>query len=292
MKTDRTAPAGFTLIELLVVVAIVGILIAILLPAIQSAREAARRTACRSQLKQIGLAIHNYETVHEEFPPAYTDRYTPPGSGFHKRHHVFNFILPYLERTDVFDRLDFNHHYNDPQNQPVTRLDIPLFLCPSAPTRPGKYAGDYAVAVRFGESVYELLITANAINQRRRGDLRSILQDVTTTLAMVQDGLSNTFMLFEDAGRPLKYQSGRFVEGVSAGSKWAAAAAYFVLHQSECGLSQFINCSNDNEIYSFHTGGAMFLYGDGSVHFHSESIDPEVFLSLFTRAGGEIANPP
>ena len=118
-----------------------------------------------------------------------------------------------------------------------------------------------------------------------------MLQDEGCTHTQVRDGLSNTFMLFEDAGRPTKYKRREVVSGSSSGSKWAAAAAYFVIHESDCGLDTLMNCSNDNEIYSFHSGGAMFLYGDGSVHFHSESMSPETFVSRFTRAGGDIVAP-
>jgi prepilin-type processing-associated H-X9-DG protein len=111
----------------------------------------------------------------------------------------------------------------------------------------------------------------------------------------VRDGLSNTFMLFECSGRPLKYlENGRRGDPDTtpkepiSGAEWASAEAEFWIHEV-CHGSQFFNCNNHNEIYSLHPGGANFLYGDGSVHFHSETIEPEAFVSLFTRAAGDVA---
>ena len=98
---------GITLIELLLVVAIIGILIALLLPAVQAAREAARRASCANHLKQIGLAINNYESAHKVFPPgARWDRHSPEGKR-KRRGSILVFLLPYVEQETLYDAFDF-----------------------------------------------------------------------------------------------------------------------------------------------------------------------------------------
>jgi len=96
-------------------------------------------------------------------------------------------------------------------------------------------------------------------------------------------------MLFEVAGRPQSYRLGTLVPGSTiSGSRWADDEAPFWVH-TVCNGAQMFNCSNNNEIYSFHPTGANFLFGDGSVHFHSETLDAETFVSLFTRSAGDLA---
>ena len=130
---------GFTLIELLVVIAIIAILIALLLPAVQSAREAARRTQCRNNLKQIGLALHNYESTFGTFPPGFISRVTGPwpggandpvpevGPGWS----MFAMILPQLEQTPLHQRIDFNRPITDPVNQFARSTEVASYRCPS-----------------------------------------------------------------------------------------------------------------------------------------------------------------
>lgn len=115
---------GFTLIELLVVIAIIGTLIAILLPAVQQAREAARRTQCKNNLKQIGLALHNYLEAHGRFP---SDRLAKPRTGW------CALLLPFLDQLNLQDAYDFNHDYWDRENEAVTQLPLTVFACPSTP---------------------------------------------------------------------------------------------------------------------------------------------------------------
>src|SRR5205809_5891458 len=110
----NSAKKAFTLIELLVVIAIIGLLVALLLPAIQAAREAARRSQCKNNLKQIGLALHNYESARRGFPPGFISNAaaingpgTGPGWGWGA------FILPYLEESSVFQQIDFKRNITD-----------------------------------------------------------------------------------------------------------------------------------------------------------------------------------
>jgi prepilin-type N-terminal cleavage/methylation domain-containing protein len=136
---------GFTLVELLVVVAIIGVLVSLLLPAIQAAREAARRSECQNNMKQIGLAIHNFESARKEFPTSGegTDYTSIAGSKTTKfsQHSLFTHILPYIEREDIYLKADLTRSYRDTtvnthsnvSNAQVFAVEIKTYLCPSNP---------------------------------------------------------------------------------------------------------------------------------------------------------------
>jgi prepilin-type N-terminal cleavage/methylation domain-containing protein len=109
MKTDRVRSRGFTLIELLVVIAIIAILIGLLLPAVQQAREAARRTQCKNNLKQIGLAMHNYHDVYGRFPPGFVMKNPPSANANSIERSMYSwgaFILPQIEQANLFTTLN------------------------------------------------------------------------------------------------------------------------------------------------------------------------------------------
>jgi len=112
-------------------------------------------------------------------------------------------------------------------------------------------------------------------------------------MSAVKDGLSNSWCFFECAGRPYKYIQNYYRGDPTVtpkepieGAAWADHEASFWIHENACN-NQMMNCTNNNEIYSFHSGGANFAYGDGAVKFHSETIDPEVFISFFTCNGAD-----
>ncbi len=154
---------GFTLIELLVVIAIIAILIALLLPAVQRAREAARRTQCKNNLKQLGLAIHNYHDTHRCFPPN--------GVGNIQNSNTWSaqaFILPFLEGSTLYNKIDFNVGYAHNNNTGVTpgslhvkAMRIPVLLCPSDPNDRQRVNGSggadhYPLSYAVSRGIYEI----------------------------------------------------------------------------------------------------------------------------------------
>ncbi|HVJ84083.1 MAG TPA: DUF1559 domain-containing protein, partial [Caulifigura sp.] len=141
MPSRRRAPrCAFTLIELLVVIAIIAILIALLLPAVQQAREAARRTQCKNNMKQLGLALHNYESSFTVFPPSSTSGFNSgawlyvdgvPVTASTHLHSFASLILPYIDGANVYNNINYNLSALDPVNRPIASTQLPFYLCPS-----------------------------------------------------------------------------------------------------------------------------------------------------------------
>jgi prepilin-type N-terminal cleavage/methylation domain-containing protein/prepilin-type processing-associated H-X9-DG protein len=307
---------GFTLVELLVVIAIIGVLVALLLPAVQAARESGRRNDCMNRLKQIGLAVLSYETTNGTLPMAYTPNNSGP-QAFGRcngdepptttksnppnglaRHFVLSFLLPYLERQSLYDKINFSQDYDSAVNTPVTQQDIADFLCPSADSRRKVYATDYTALVDINEANYCKYIEAAGLAARKRPvqKLAGMLTDLPLKIASVRDGLSNTFMFCESAGKPFHY-----VQGVlkpndrlpAVEYQWASNMTYDTWGNvpgdaAACGITTVMNCDNAHEVYSFHSGGANFAFGDGSVDFVTQDINVDTFISLFTAAARDI----
>ena len=177
------------------VIAIIGILVALLLPAIQSAREAARRIQCTNNLKQIGVAILNYESAHKRLPLANTPNFSgsqaagPCGSAdlapnvpgnYLKAHFILSFILPFLEQQPLYDQIDFKLDWFDVtvnskgfKNREVTAIDLPEFLCPSAEGRPGTFTTDYFVITDIQDDNYCLEVEGGRSSRRKNAIARS-----------------------------------------------------------------------------------------------------------------------
>ncbi|MBR5710869.1 MAG: DUF1559 domain-containing protein [Thermoguttaceae bacterium] len=277
MRKDIKTP-GFTLVELLVVIAIIAVLIGLLVPAVQAARESARRLQCSNNLKQIGLAMINYEAAFQRFPPSHT---TSP------KHNCLTFILPQMELQSVYDLFDFSFDWNKDVNKTAYKVNIPAFCCPST-VQTSDYRADYAANVKIDSSVTKPLLNSGAITQRMNWEGMLKLDGDSVKASQVTDGLSCTFLFFEDAGRPYWYKEGKYLNKSSiTGAKWADVDAFFYSH-TLCYGTEMINCENANELYSFHPSGCNFIYADGSVHFHVHNISPETFISLFTYNCGEV----
>ncbi len=293
---------AFTLVELLVVIAIIGILIALLLPAIQAAREAGRRTTCQNNLKQIGLALVNYAGAHNDALPA-------AGAGTSPLRCWSAYTLAEIECNGLGKQYDFTVAWSNVKNKLVVETILPVFLCPSAPagdtrrvlvgtvnTAPGDYAACTSVAAGFYTREN---VPSPASN------LGALTGSTPTPLRTITDGLSHTFLVCEDAGRPQFWtKAGRlFIDdtpnngnlavtaGVVTGSAWAQPGA-------DCPINGFspdglqagncvMNCTNNNELWSFHSGGTNNVFCDGSTHFLAETLDYALVCALVTRAGAE-----
>jgi prepilin-type N-terminal cleavage/methylation domain-containing protein/prepilin-type processing-associated H-X9-DG protein len=352
MKPSSQPRPGFTLIELLVVIAIIGVLIGLLLPAVQKVREAAARLQCGNNLKQIGLALHNYHDTNQAFPQAYKplpapDPTAPPGTGTYGAG-AFVLILPYLEQDNVYRRIDVTRAalstVNMPPANPAYSTPIKTFLCPSAPGNPTvDYSAELAdsfnnfgIAVTpapgliFGRSDYapDAGMSANIPGISINAGASIICQppDGPVRIVTILDGSSNTIMVVEDAGRPGWYGSkgvasppaiggytpamGSYQGGINGptpqgGGAWADPLNYIATNGGDPSGSGIAagggfmgmpaapwscanGCTNDSEIFAFHTGGSNVAFGDGSVRFVRNGLTMNQMQALLSRAGGEV----
>ncbi len=310
---------AFTLIELLVVIAIIAILIGLLLPAVQKVREAAARSTCQNNLKQIGLAYHNYESTNQSFPPSFlidSNTVNAPWPAVATGWGVF--ILPYAEQGPLYDRYVQKEPYVSPTNQAVLNTPLKVFLCPSTPRSSPSYTGSLpvpglgSVPYTIAAADYAPLDTVNSgqanalygVNKNIWGGLVPVVKGATAValaksqgftdtdifpsprrILDITDGTSNTFFIAEDAGRPDRYQNGtRTATGTVNDGGWGD-------WQAEYGLdgigSCAVNCDNNNETYAFHTGGANHLFGDGSVRFIRSSVPIANYAAGITAQMGE-----
>ena len=189
---------GFTLIELLVVIAIIAILIALLLPAVQQAREAARRTQCKNNLKQLGLALHNYHDVFSTFPPAHTrTQSASPATGALTTWRGFSahaMMLPYIEQANLYSQLNFNTYFDEASNTTARRTVIPAFQCPSSTPYPGSAdRGNNSYAGCMGADGGQYGFTGSNIGMRQG----MFPFDVNVKMRDLIDGTSNTIAFAE-----------------------------------------------------------------------------------------------
>jgi prepilin-type processing-associated H-X9-DG protein len=328
------------LIELLVVISIIAVLIALLLPAVQSAREAARRAQCVNNMKQIGLALHNFEGSHGFFPPsgiratgacrsmnvnvdvngaAYPSTDTRRASSY-----FFTWILPDLEQQALWNSYNVIWDFRNEANSTSVATVVNTFLCPSSASGDRWHVyddnGSTGDALNTGRTYknvrcaitdyavsnsVEAAVAASGMIDITVADMYSMLQNVdgghpdnVTRHSQVTDGLSNTFMVAEDAGRPNYFRTGSHQvlpftasEGFAGG--WADYDTGYSFHSfTQDGVTVpgvcHTSCTNDNEDYAFHPGGANYLMGDASVHFLKNSISNRIYVRLLTRASGEV----
>ncbi len=292
---------GFTLIELLVVIAIIALLIALLLPAVQRVREAANRMKCASNMRQLAIAEHNF---HNDYGRLAVNRTSgAPNMGWHA------FILPYIEADSVGRQINFDLDYRAPANLAARESIVKIFQCPTA-EHPRfdifDYGGGFGT-IMGAVSDYSQLNEIDPSIGPSGLNLVDVLgeglmcKNAVRTLgqATVRDGTSNTVMICEVAGRPQLWR-GRVAYGTpptprADGAMWITTKGNISIKGSTYdGVNQpgpcAINCTNDNELYSFHGHGSNFCMGDGSVIFLKESINIRLVARLFTWDGYEDVN--
>jgi len=298
---------AFTLIELLVVIAIIAILIALLLPAVQQAREAARRTQCKNNLKQIGLAMHNYESTHRVFPPSSTSGlgtgvWGYPGAGPNDPaihlHSFASLILPYVDGANLYNIIDYNVSSLAPANHAAAEAVLSFYRCPSF-TGPD-FSNDplYVTTVGFDRFAIRNYV---AMGARTIVGLSGAVQPdgvlypgSRTGFRDITDGTSSTIMIAETR----EESASVWIDGTTA---TVAARAFAMAPPGFAAQSVSINFEPyfppgifPNSIgqnwgpSSFHVGGAHHLLCDGSVQFLSENLDAGVYDALVTRNGGEV----
>ncbi len=306
---------GFTLIELLVVIAIIAVLIALLLPAVQQAREAARRSQCKNNLKQLGLAFHNYHDTYNRMPHNNPNVLRADGKYFVQGPWSIS-ILPYIEQANLYNQWNNSLGFAEGTNLPLLTTPMPTYRCPSTPVPAiGSFVGltastaftadrdSMGAGVRYNATAVDYHPPINAHTPPMDNNTTTsprvpaiMAQYSTNSFKNVTDGLSNTMLLGEIAGYP-----NRFNQRVSVGDNapgfghlgsWCRVQtiksnlAGNVLYGGNC----LVNCTNyaGSNLYSFHVGGAHITLADGSVRFLSESADMTTIFRLMAIQDGEV----
>ncbi len=329
---------GFTLIELLVVIAIIAILIGLLLPAVQKVREAAARLTCQNNLKQLGLALHNYESAMQVFPSAgqgrnpagtanvfWTDKppvqieTNPPATGFIS-HSLHTKLLPYMEQENVFRLMNLDRAYNDPAaptNAQAAASVIKPFICPSTANRTGDRDAAGFAYTDYSAPVTAMVNATTPVNMTQptlptgyTAGPRLICPlngQQPRTAVSITDGSSNTIAICEMSGRSdaMPFSPGTTNTLNPSGRRfwaWAEPDNAFNVDQlinnnatprdgpATCAWT-VLNCGPNEEIFSFHTGGANVVMCDGSVRFLRDSTSGAGLRALLTADGGEVNLP-
>ena len=327
MCQNRHQKIGFTLVELLVVITIIGILISLLLPAVQAAREAARRLQCQNNLKQIGLAIHNYENANGMFPPG----------GLSSKAGGYGFswlvrILPYIEQRNVYDQLDFNgegswciigwvgpdsYGGNVHNRNALRNIQFSFLNCPSSPLPTMVQDGDSDGTPEIQGTDYTGISgapvdPANPSITRDKGDSGNaagmislggvFIRQRGITVADVHDGTSNTMMVAEQSGWGITSDGQQvdirsdcghgFCMGYGADSMDRDFNITCVIHpvgEMSYGATGVAgNCGPNRPIQSAHSGGAMTLMTDGSVRFLTQGVNIQTLYNLANRDDGKV----
>ena len=301
--------SGFTLVELLVVIAIIGVLIALLLPAVQAAREAARRSECISNLKQMGLALHNYHDVQ---------RYLPLGKwggSAQKKYSTHTLLLHYLEESNVYGLIDFTKNYDHADNAPARAAVVPVFLCPSDSSSglPAGWAGTnyhgcegntlfkaentganglfYNGSLLRMADVLDGLSKTAAFSERLKGDWSNAIATERSDL-FGPGGSPTTLDDAVNACRALDVSNLSNQNLSNSGAPWIAGAVdNFIGFQTVAPPGDrscvFPPGKSSLSANSAHPSGVNVLRCDGSVYFVSESVDIQVWRAAGSRNGGE-----
>jgi prepilin-type N-terminal cleavage/methylation domain-containing protein/prepilin-type processing-associated H-X9-DG protein len=294
---------GFTLIELLVVIAIIALLISLLLPAVQQAREAARRSQCKNNLKQSGVALHNYHSSHNMFPPGYV-----AGASFPATANGWGWcaqLLPYLDQAPLYQSINFQLPIENTANLSLLSKTIPVMLCPSDLTGSGQFvisdASNNSIVPSAAASSYAATVGDDSSEADAMSGNGVFYRNSSTRIGDIVDGTTTTVLIGE---RAFAYVKGTWSGApnnaiVKAGqlNQWAfATAASPVFVQVH---NNWINILTDSDgglddFSSMHAGGVQLLFADGSVRFiqtiTTDGPLRKAFWAMGTRAGGEVVN--
>jgi prepilin-type N-terminal cleavage/methylation domain-containing protein/prepilin-type processing-associated H-X9-DG protein len=320
---------AFTLIELLVVIAIIAILIGLLLPAVQKVREAANRTQCRNNLKQIGLALHSYHDRISSFPPGYISTVGSkgpnddkgPGWGWAA------LILPDLEQDNIHRQIKFDKDIKEPANKAMRMMSLPVFLCPSD-GGPAIFTvdvlddptPDYSTPLRDASGSPVQVAHSNYVGMFGQPEITPdpgflsreperglpfrgmFYRNSKVRIADVSDGTSNTLFVGE---RSSNLAFATWTGAVTGGQVPPRPSSSFgpegapVLILGHTGDASDVPPHTPNspvnhvdDFWSRHPQGVNFLFVDGSVRNINDSINPQVWWALGTRAGGETVELP
>ncbi|WP_233200352.1 DUF1559 domain-containing protein [Blastopirellula marina] len=306
MQKKLTSSSGFTLVELLVVIAIIGVLIALLLPAVQQAREAARRMQCTNNLKQLGLAMHNYHDTYGKLPPMYIQLVPSTDNIGHWSWSAF--ILPFLEQGNIYDAIQptkLTPSVSITANKQIFQNVNNSFRCPSAPgpdfhdaaVDPGYAIADSGGAnTGLGLSNYVASVNIANVRQKKASDGRTgttgnigpFYRDSNTGFRDFTDGLSNTFLVGERAWTKggVRMSAGTLYAVRDADAKGPSAqdSGNTAWNQGVVTIAGSVrypmnvvltapNSERNNAFSSQHAGGCQFLFGDGSCHFVADTVD-------------------
>jgi len=290
---------GFTLIELLVVIAIIGVLVGLLLPAVQAARESARRTSCVNNLKQIGIALLNYENSRKCLPPGYLSQFDSNGTDMGPGWGWAAMILPQLESNAVYQALNFSLPIEDPSNT-ARLLAVPGYLCPSDDV-PGVWPAQQGAANGApGPTVCDVS-SANYVGVFGTGEPGVggdgvFFRNSQITLKQITDGTSKTLAVGERAD---ELGDATWVGSVTGAMLFPDETNTVAQPVPEAGASMVLGHAGEgigpgqpggdvNQFYSMHGLGANFLFADGHVSYLDATINYQMYIALATRAGGEL----
>jgi prepilin-type processing-associated H-X9-DG protein/prepilin-type N-terminal cleavage/methylation domain-containing protein len=294
---------GFTLIELLVIISIIGLLIALLLPAVQAAREAARRAQCVNNLKQLGLALHNYDGSHQTFPSGYVSNFNATGDDTGPGWGWAPMLLPQFEQGPLYNATNFNLAIEDPSNLTSRLPLVNNFLCPSdrvevywAVNRDAATGAPRQNICQVAPSNY---VAMYGNGEPGPGGDGLFFRNSKVSLRDITDGTAQTIALGE--------RSHRLGEATWVGSVTNAimfptdnddigryrteTSSGMVLGHVGEGVGPGDRRGDVNQFFSVHSGGGVnFLFADGHVSFLKSTMNYQTYKALATRAGGEVVS--